>query len=206
MEIWTDIEFTMPTDVDYNIMELIAKNFFDDDDHWPVEEYNPEARSIKFESVLATQEEAIEFATDLLEQINERLSKKASESLRQTFENFTYTMQGHTDNGGYTESVYVIERQGDKLTMKESCFSHEDFDGDDEVYDSAFEAWSDNPEYGEEINLKGNRIKTGEVFSANEMIIEYLKANNLPHDEATIQKLSVDDVYAIMAGTYGKSE
>jgi len=205
MEFLTDIEFTMPTDNDYNIMELIAQKFYDDDDHWPVEEYDPSARTIKIESVLATYDEAVDFAADLLEKIINHLADKASGEVRSTIEGLTYTMHIHTDEGGYTECDCIIERNGCMLTMKESRFSHEDFDDDDER-EEAYEEWIDDPDYGAIIDLKKPRIKSNEAFDANDMIIEYLKANNLPHDEAAIAKLSMEDVYAIMAGTFGKDE
>jgi len=32
-----------------------------------------------------------------------------------------------------------------------------------------------------------------------------LKENNLPYDDKTIGELSVDDVYDILGGTYGKN-
>ena len=47
--------------------------------------------------------------------------------------------------------------------------------------------------------------ETGEVYSLNDTIIEYLKENNLPYDDKTIEELSVDDVYDILGGTYGKN-
>lgn len=201
MEIWTDLEFTMPTEKDYIVMEKFAKAFFDDKDHWPVEEYVPSERTIKIESVLATQDDAIEFATELLENIISKMAKGASGNMRGIIEGLSYTMHGHTDEGGYTECDYIIERNGNTLTMKESSFSHEvDFDDEGEdVY--SYEEWCDNPDYGPVIDLK----KKHEVVSLNDVIVEYLKSNNLPHDKDSVDKLSVEDVYDIMAGTFGKN-
>lgn len=206
MEIWTDIEFKMPTDTDYKIMKLMAENYYDDDDHWPVEEYNSEERTITIETVLATQDDAVEFATDLLEEIISRLANKASGDVRDAILGLSYEMHAHTDEGGYTEVDYIIERNGDKLTMKESDFSHEDFSEDDEDQSDAYEEWSLSPNYGPEIDLKKKRTKSNEVENVNDMIVEYLKANNMPCDNEAISKLSVEDVYAIMAGTFGKED
>ncbi|MBQ3112461.1 MAG: hypothetical protein IJC70_06260 [Firmicutes bacterium] len=202
MEFLTDIEFTMPTDNDYNIMELIAQKFYDDDDHWPVEEYNAAERTITIESAWATQEDVVGFATELLETVISHLAGKASGDVRTAIEGLAYTMHAHTSAGGYTEQDFIIERNGDKLTMKESFFAHEEYDNDEERAD-AYEEWLDDPNYGPVIDLKNIPDDDDDI---NEIIIAYLKANGLPHDAAAIAKLSMEDVYAIMAGTFGKDE
>lgn len=204
METWTDIEFTMPTDNDYNVMELIAKKFYDDEGHWPVEAYDSESRTIKIESVLATQDEAVEFATEMLEQIINRLAESASGETHKMIVGLSYIMHGHTDDGGYIENDYIIERKGNKLTMKESSFSHEDYEDDNERL-AAYEDWIDSPNYGLELDLKNNCTEPCADEDPNDMIVEYLKSNNFPYDAAAIERLSAEDVYAIMDGTYGKS-
>ena len=211
MEIWTDVEFTMPTNLDYMIMEKILMSSYDNSGHCPVEKCDPEARTITFATACVTQDAAVEVATDMLEKLLNRMKEGASGKILDAIVGLSYTMHGHTKEGGYTEIDFIIERNGDKLTMKESFFSHESFffnkafsEEIDKEREEAYAKWLDNPTYGGVIDLKKKRMRANEVVNANEMIIEYLKANNLPHDEAAIDRLSVDDVYAIMAGTYGK--
>ncbi len=218
MEVTTTLTFTMPTDVDYTIMEFIAKHYYDSEEHWPVEQYDAEKRMICIEEVWATKDDAVEFAK-LLESIISEVAGDPSDEAHDPIANCSYTMHGHTDHGGYAEYEYIINRSGDKLTMKESCFSHEDFNYDDceddddcdeidEKRMEAYEAWLDDPDYELEVDLNNGRyIKDHEVITVDDdMIIEYLKANHLPYDQATIDSLSFEDIYAIMDGTFGKDD
>ena len=168
MERWTDIEFTMPTDDDYFYMESIAKIYYDDDDHWPVEEYNPKTRTIRIESIPEPQDIVVEFATELLEEIFQTMpnnmkfkNKQDEEKVRNVISNISYIMHCHTDNGGYTECDYIIERKGNNsLTMKESWFSHEDYkDEEDDKRREDYEEWLAIPDYGAEIDLKSDMYK-----------------------------------------------
>ena len=49
---------------------------------------------------------------------------------------------------------------------------------------------------------RSNVVASSEPVNFNEQIREYLKDKGLPHDDETIGALSVEDVYAIIAGTY----
>lgn len=54
------------------------------------------------------------------------------------------------------------------------------------------------------LNTDHPRMKAGVVYSINDNIRKYLQSIGHPSDDETIAALSVDDVYSIMAGTYGK--
>lgn len=54
------------------------------------------------------------------------------------------------------------------------------------------------------IGNEKNILKSNTVYDVTDEIKEYLCKNNLPYDDDTIANLSVEDVYSIMAGTYGK--
>lgn len=56
------------------------------------------------------------------------------------------------------------------------------------------------------LEASGSVMKSNTAYSANEEIRAYLDSIGRPSDDDTIAALSVEDVYAIMAGVYGKDE
>ena len=63
-----------------------------------------------------------------------------------------------------------------------------------------------DPVKKEYIGSNNRYMKSNTAYSANEEIREYLNSIDRPSDDDTIAALSVEDVYAILAGTYGKDE
>ncbi len=52
----------------------------------------------------------------------------------------------------------------------------------------------------------GAKLKSGVAYSINDEIREYLQSIGHPSDDEAINALSVEDVYAILAGVYGKDD
>lgn len=48
-------------------------------------------------------------------------------------------------------------------------------------------------------------MSAGGAMNAKDVMIAYLKENGLPYDDTTIAKLTQDDFFSILAGTYGKN-
>lgn len=79
-----------------------------------------------------------------------------------------------------------------------------------------FEDFCRGKDFGERQELKYDPIakaymgndspvtKSNTPYDATDMMRNYLKENGLPYDDNAIASLSVEDAYAIMAGTYGK--
>lgn len=186
MQILSCVEFTMLNDNDYNIMQWIMKKIHDSyDNRWDMAENNPETRTIKFEDVLATQDDVVELSAEIIENIIKYLLENAPEQIKNTLCDFTYKIHAYTDNGGYEETDYIIERKGDKLTMKSSSFFFEDYDEDDDDCMEEYEQWQDNPDYDCEIDIKKDYIKTHKIIDISDKIS---------------QNLSVNEVYNIISG------
>ncbi len=66
------------------------------------------------------------------------------------------------------------------------------------------EEYTYDPVKKEYLGGKTPTMKTGVAYSMNDNIREYLDSIGHPSDDETINSLSVEDVYAILAGTYGK--
>lgn len=129
---------------------------------------------------------------------------------------------------------YIIEKKNKQITVSETehytffgCSFFDDYEEfceivesicpdvqeiiDEDEYDSDCEYSvtytnvyvDETPEYGTPYPIEDYK-KFGKIYSTNDEIIAYLKENNLPYDDETIANLSIDDVYAILAGTYGK--
>lgn len=128
--------------------------------------------------------------------------------------------------------VYSDEGLND-LDYEEFCSEMEDCVGvDEEEYEAAlakysqlgimsFEEFEENSEYGDRFEYEYDPAVgeyTGsaksipvekpafadDTIDINEYIRGYLKDNGFPCDDAAIAALSVEDAYAILAGTYGK--
>ncbi len=69
---------------------------------------------------------------------------------------------------------------------------------------SICEEYTYDPVEKKYIDVDRPRMKAGEVCSINDDIREYLQSIGHSSDDETIAALSVDDVYSILAGTYGK--
>lgn len=66
------------------------------------------------------------------------------------------------------------------------------------------ETYTYDPVEKKYIDGSGPKMKSGVAYSINDDISAYLDSVGLPSDEEAINALSVEDVYAILAGTYGK--
>ena len=54
------------------------------------------------------------------------------------------------------------------------------------------------------INADQPIFKSNQVYEINDLIKAYLKENGFPYDNEAVAALAVEDVYGILAGTYGK--
>lgn len=223
-EVWTDIRMKMPSKRDYSLVKTLFERLFDKEDLFHVEEYNDKYHYIQLEEVLDTQEIAIE------------LAKAIDGKLRQlNIEDCSFEMYGNTtlENCG-EENSFLIERKNNRLTIREmetytssdaaSYADYEDFcerefeDGEctisKEMFDSADRIYDmgngdirvEEPDYGEPRPID-DYAKPGTIEKIdNNEITSYFEENNIPYDDDTIANLSVEDMYAILAGTYGKDD
>ncbi len=120
----------------------------------------------------------------------------------------------------FSEMEYdeFIELLGIDCDIKEDEFNEIINQFDIMDFDSFYDSISDLDEFGDVTKLRydpvakqyldGNQplMKSNVVYNANDDIRQYLMDNGLPHDDEYINALSIDDVYSIMAGTYGKDD
>ncbi len=222
-EVWTKISIEAPTDTEYYVIELLMKELFDDEEHWPVEMYDKARRVIEIKEVLATEDDAIGFAKLLDKVIREMLP-----NLEGKINNVDFVMDCSTQyyNSGMT-CDYLLERSNDGITICETggyyyvsagecdsyeelmdyvnqllfvdprtLLSEEDYDPDDDYYFSDTDvSVNQNPKYGPKKPI-WTHMKTGKVFSANEQIKAGLKAMGKPCDDEAASNLSIEDAYA----------
>lgn len=233
-EVYTNVTIKMPTELDYVTVEFFVKNQFDDEDHWPVESYDKNNLSITIEEVIATKDDVVGFAKVLNEQIckvasdqkagikekMEKISysmygtttypdcdeqvdyiieKKDKETTVKETEHYTFFGSGH-----FSDYAEFCDNVGEICPNARKLIDEDKFDTDCEYAVTFSKVYVDEtPEYGTPYPIE-DYDEDGKIYSANDEIIAYLKENNLPYDDETIANLSVDDVYAIMEGTYGK--
>lgn len=233
-EVWSRCKMQMTGELDYQIVQLIVSQYYDDDEHWPVEEYAEEAQSIHFEEVLATQDDVVGFARVLTDAIEKVAASFDDAETAQVIKLTSFAIHGTTEFYNSGECIdYIIKRSDGKITIQEtsnymflgagSCedyeafcemaegmcsdaadqLSEEEFDPDEDYYVTYREVLTDRPEFKKPYPIERYH-EAGKVYSANEMIIAYFEENGIPYDETTLASLTVEDVYAIMAGTYGK--
>lgn len=194
-EVWTKIEFIMPTEKDYKLMMCFAKSF-DSEDCWPVEEYDEEQKRIEIEEVLATQDEVVELA----EILNNQIEGFSDPNTREICMGLEYQLKGTTEFYNCGEQIdYIIERKNGKTTIRETdnyiyvccCEDYDEFcdmtegycEGIEELlpedefdpdceyavtYDKVYV--DENPEYGPSYPIE-EYMRHGEIFS---MLDEYL--------------------------------
>ncbi len=102
------------------------------------------------------------------------------------------------DEEGYAEALARFAELGIE--------SYDEFNSDDLGDQHKYEY---DPIAGRYVGpAKSERVKildyAGGATDVNEEIREYLRVNGLPCDDAAIAALSVEDAYAVLAGTYGK--
>ena len=231
-EIWSKFTLVMPTERDYGVMAVIAK-MYDRPENWPVLNYAEEEKRIEFDEVLAYEDDVIEFASVLNEHLQTMKMPTPDYREKMNAVVFAIEGTTMYHNSG-EQVDYIIERNIDGITIQETenyrfygsysfdnyedfcerveddwldpkaLLKEEDFDPECEYAVAYSKIYIDrHPEYGQKKTI--DRFKREkEPHSVNEEIIEYFKANGLPYDDKTIEKLSVEDVYAIMAGEYGK--
>ena len=137
------------------------------------------------------------------------------------------------DEDSYREFIAccVIFNEGGLLDMdyEEFCGEMEDCAGVDETgYEAAleryaeleimsFEQFEDDADFGDRFEYEYDpvageyigkakakpMVKPGVAYEINDDIRAYLEQNGLPCDDAAIAALSVEEVYEILAGTYG---
>ena len=231
-EVRTDFSISMSTKTDYELVEIIIKNLFDAE---PCQEvvYDKENLWITVDDWLADMDDVVELAKVVRNQLLEVAGE--DDRRREICEKVSYDIEGITLYYNCGEMVkFNIEKKDKKIIVRQTdnfrevdwsqfedyeefCeelgdyvreYVSEDFfnnhrygyctctDTDVYVYDT--------PDYGKPYDIEEHK-ETGKVYSLNDTIIEYLKENNLPYDDKTIEELSVDDVYDIIGGTYGKN-
>jgi len=101
----------------------------------------------------------------------------------------------------------ISEEEYDEIVEQFSEEDYEDFEIFLENNDYAMcEEYNYDPVKKEYIGSKNQFMKSNTAYSINDNIREYLDSIGHPSDDAAINALSVEDVYAILAGTYGKED
>ncbi len=220
----TQFSFKMKDHTNYVITKVFA-NAHNKWDSWPVELFNEDDFTITIEPVDADKDEVIEFVK-LLEMECQNLAK-AQPELAAYIAKWNYVLEGSTEDNFGDCVAYRIERSPTKISIQETdpfsfrgsmyYGSYEDFvaefgelceegefDTDYELAVTSNRVFFDEfPPYGEKKSLDESQ-KSGSFELTNDDIIAYLEKNKIPYDENTLNNLSINDIYAIMGGTYGK--
>ena len=231
-EVSTNFIMCMSTKTDYELVEIIVKSIFDAEP-WQEVGYNKESLSIVVEDWLASVDDVIELAKVVRDQLLEVAGE--DDKRREICEKVSYDIDGITEYFNCGEMAkFNIEKKDKKIIVRRTEGFHEVWLDDFEDYEEFCEKIGDyvreyvsedsfnknrrntctytdravyiddTPDYGKQYVIEEHK-ETGKVYSFNDTIIEYLKENNLPYDDKTIGELSVDDVYDILGGTYGKN-
>ena len=231
-EVSTNIIMCMSTKTDYELVEIIVKSIFDAEP-WVIYDKENLWIAVEDDFLLADVDDIVILAKRVRVHLLEVAGEV--DRRREICEKVSYDIEGITLYYNCGEMVkFNIEKKDKKIIVRQTdnfrevdwsqfedyeefCeelgdyvreYVSEDFfnnhrygyctctDTDVYVYDT--------PDYGKPYDIEEHK-ETGKVYSLNDIIIEYLKENNLPYDDKTIEELSVDDVYDILGGTYGKN-
>lgn len=114
------------------------------------------------------------------------------------YEGFIEEFEGITDitSEEFDANIAVINSLG-IMSYQDFVFENEDEFGAEEelVYDPIAKSY---------IGLERPIFKSNTVYNVNDLIKTYLASIGQPNSDEDIAALSVDDVYSILAGTYGK--
>ena len=120
-EVWSNVQLTASTDIDYKILKMYAVKWFDDENQWPVEEYDDAKRSITLEAALADENEVLDFSKVLNHQIRSLAAKVSGNSkLKDRLLNWSFRLSAGTEhyNDG-TVNEYTITRRDNHLYISE---------------------------------------------------------------------------------------
>ncbi|MBS7181896.1 MAG: hypothetical protein ACLSHN_10180 [Eubacterium sp.] len=231
-DVRTNFSMCMSTKTDYELVEIIVKSIFDVEP-WVIYDKENLWIAVEDDFLLADVDDIVILAKRVRDQLLEVAGE--DDKRREICEKVSYDIEGLTTYYNCGEMVeFNIEKKDKKITVRRTDNFREveldDFEDYEEfcekigdyvreyVSEDSFNKnrrnfctytdravyIGDTPDYGEPYDIEEHK-KTGEVYSFNDTIIEYLKENNLPYDDKTIGELSVDDVYDILGGTYGKN-
>lgn len=220
MESYTAFNIKAKDKIGYVYLKAVIKNVFDNDDQWPVSEYNEDEFTFEFEEAYGTGvDEVMELAITLVDFLGKQL-KRIDPNLTVP----AFIIDGIANYGG-EEEAYLIEYGDGNLTIAETpnyvhygsgYFSdYDDFCNecgdilDEDEFDSDFEInvyknqayVYEYPPYQEKINAKNYRMHNV-ITSADEDIVAYFEENNIPYDEDKLNNLTIYDVMKIMNGEY----
>ena len=112
-KVWSKIDFVMPTESDYEIMEHMLKGVFDGEDV----KYLKKVKRIKIEAYLATQDDIVE----LVKEIEEVLREEETPERKSICRGLKFRVEGTTEfsnNGAQID--YIIERNYREITIQET--------------------------------------------------------------------------------------
>ncbi len=232
MEVWSKIKFVMPTEKDYKLMSSLAERIFIDEEAYPwvAEQYNAEEKTIEIEQVIAIEDDVVEMVT----LIHKWIAKLPPSDHKEILMGLTFKVEGTTEYYSSGEQTdYIIERNNGEITIQETgyygMYHFDNYDGfcetveehgihpqeavSKEDFDPIFEYTisyngvyvNDTPPYGPKYPIISKYKRAGEVQEiGDENFIAYFEENGIPYDNETIENLSVDDLYAILARAYRK--
>ena len=127
-EVSSKIQISVGTDFDYMILRMYAVKFFDTENHWPVEEYDPARRTIDIESVEADENEVLDFAKLLNFEIRTTANKVTNNpKLRDRLLAWSFVIVGATRHyNGEAVNYCRITRQNNRLYISENGGAEED--------------------------------------------------------------------------------
>lgn len=160
-EVWSKVEIQMPDEMSYKLVELFVSKLFDDEEHWPVEEYDKKNFRIEIEAVLATQDDVVGFAEVLTEQLYKYVEGKGDDAIK-VINLASFEMHGSTEFYNCGERIdYKIEKKGSELWVSETP----NYDYDEEI-----------PQYGKPYSIK-NYMQHNKVYSAEDALTSMAKIN-----------------------------
>ncbi|MCR5592239.1 MAG: hypothetical protein K6F79_00640 [Saccharofermentans sp.] len=137
---YANMNLKMPTEYDYKVMKIIVEQNMDDEDLYPVEEYDEKYRWITFEeSTGDTKDNVIEIA-QILDKAIESLVADSNGEIKEV--EFTLECTIRYSNDAFEDS-YLVERSEEKLTIKKSSYVF--------ISSIAHESYSDLMEQVEEL-------------------------------------------------------
>jgi hypothetical protein len=121
-EVWAKVKLEMPEASSYKIIEVITKQIFDFDNHWPVEKYDPDNYCIDFKEVTANYNDVTGFGEVLKEKIYEFAvvyGESRGEEYVEALRRIPFTMYGTIRYLNTGETVKcVIKKEDENLSIE----------------------------------------------------------------------------------------
>jgi hypothetical protein len=187
-EVWTKMEIKMATPKGYAAVAKIFEKLLDEEESWPVENYDEENMTIEIEEVLATEDEACELGEILDKQFNGISASQKDEEIKKFFRTLEFKIKGTTEyySSGETKG-FIVERKESGVTIKETEL-YSSFDRDQ------FEDYDDFCDRLDELNCNLDEIPSEEEFENAFIFFVTYKKVYINNEPEYIEKGSNEDI------------